>query len=227
MLVILDTETSGFSGGVVELGSVIITDSGERYTFNERCYPIKPIEPGAQKIHGISMDDVENCRPQQVVLHEWLSDISELSHIFKEEVVLCAHNLSFDMRMLQQSVDLKGYKSFCSVILARQALPDAEKHKLEYLYNHLGFTETMNAHSALDDCLMLEAVLMRLLAITSKSYYQVAQEQDLPPKIIPKVTFGKHKGKLFKDLPLDYLDWVHKNHSCKDAAYTAGVVLGK
>ena len=227
MLAIFDTETSGFKGGVVELGSVILTDSGKRYTFHERCKPILPVEPGAYKTHGISDEDVANCRPQHDVLYNWVSDIVELSHEVQEEVVICAHNLQFDVRMIQQSVDLSQFKKVCSLEFARVALPDAEKHKLGFLYEYLGFTQAYNAHSALDDCLMLEQVLGKLMWFTSKSYYDVAREQVMPPKIIPKVTFGKHKGLKFEDVPRDYLSWIYDNHDNKDAVYTAGVILGK
>ena len=28
------------------------------------------------------------------------------------------------------------------------------------------------------------------------------------PVLLPRITFGKHRGKGWKDVPLDYLDWL-------------------
>jgi len=219
-LVIFDTETSGFDGGIVELGSVIVTDAGDRYHFNERCKPHLPVTDGAFKVHGISNADVADCRPAQDVVEEWLNDVMSLG----EEVIFCAHNLQFDVRMLSHHISLKPYAKFCSLELAREKMPHVEKHKLGYLYD-LWFDEKMNAHSALDDCIMLERVLTKLLGTTS--YYDIPASQVREPKMLTVVPFGKHKGLQFAEVPHDYLRWVYDKHSNQDAAYTAGVLLGK
>lgn len=222
-VVIFDTETSGFETGVVELGAVIITDSGQKFHFNERCKPSVPITPGAQKCHGISDADVENCRPDHEVIDEWMQDILGLG----EEPAFVAHNLQFDRRIIENYVSLKPFKRYCSLQVARDILPYHEKHKLEFLYETLGFSEKMNAHSALDDCIMLERVLTKLLGEVSRKTL-AHHFASVPPKLLTKVTFSKEfKGQRYEDLPIKMLKWIVENHDDRNAVHTAGVHLGK
>lgn len=231
MICIFDTETTSYKGDVVEFGSVIITDSGEKYHFNERCKPNEPISEGAFKIHGISEADVENCRSSNEVVTEWFQDVKELALKVHEEFVLCAHNLSFDASIIKQHVDITGVKQFCSLLTARRVFPDLPSKALGDLYASFGFTEEVKAHSALDDCIMLERIIPKL----APNYYaeavfqmrEKAERDAMPPKLLKTVTFGKHKGKLWEDVPQDYLVWANTKCDNKDAAYTAGVILGK
>ncbi|MCD0160266.1 3'-5' exonuclease [Deinococcus sp. 6YEL10] len=57
-LVILDTETTGFDGEVIELGLV---DGSGRTLFDERFRPTCPIDPRAQAVHGIKDADLAGC----------------------------------------------------------------------------------------------------------------------------------------------------------------------
>lgn len=60
--VILDTETASLSGGVVELAYLVI--DAELNVLDEKLFrlnPGRPIEPGAQAIHGISYEEVADC----------------------------------------------------------------------------------------------------------------------------------------------------------------------
>jgi len=240
VLVIFDTETTSLYGDVVELGSIILTDSGKRFIFNERCKPVEPIHPKAQAVHGISDADLAGCRTSETVVMEWLQDIKDLALQEHEEFVLCAHNLAFDTRMVSRHIDLVGTKKFCSLNLTRRIFPDITSKSLEPLYAYLGFTEVVKAHSAIDDCLMVERVLPKL---TSNYYHEAmfqkerieAEEREeaiksaTPAKMLKVVEFGtKNKGKLFTDVSQRDLLWMYENMlNNKDVVYTAGVLLGK
>jgi DNA polymerase-3 subunit epsilon len=230
---IFDTETTSLNGDVVEFGSVVILDSGKKFHFNERCKPSEPISDGAYQTHGISDADVEHCRSSRTVVTEWYNDIHELALQEHEEIVLCAHNLAFDARIIKQHIDIQGIKQFCSLLAARKVYPDLPSKKLGDLYAKLGFTETVKAHSALDDCIMVERILPKFVP----NYYQEAVVQmqrkaeldAIPPKFLETVNFGKkNKGKAFKDVSKSDLIWIYENMTNnKDAVYTAGVLLGK
>lgn len=226
MLVIFDTETSGYKCGICEFGSVIITDSGKQFGFNERAKPEVPISEEAYKIHGISNEDVANCRPEKVVVLEWYQDILNLAEQENEPVVFCAHKLDFDMRMVKPFVNLQSHIRFCSLTLAKEMLPDNESHKLGTLYDQFGKGLNHKAHSAYDDCLMLAEVLPKLLG--PRTYYQEAQIQlkrERPPKLLETVTYGKYKGMKYVDLPLKQLNWLVENYDDKDVVFTAQQVL--
>lgn len=226
-LVIFDTETTSFTGDVVEFGSVIITDSGEKFHFNERCKPNEPIQEGAQKVHGISNEDVANCRPSHIVVQEWYNDVMDL----REDLVFCAHNLQFDEGIIKQHVSLEHHKRFCSLYTARRLFPEITSKSLGPLYAHFGhILGEMNAHSALDDCIMLE----RVLPFLTKDYRAEAAFQGQkridnakPPKLLDKVPdhFKNHGGKNFNDISEKDLTWFRDSCKNKDVAYTAGVIL--
>jgi uncharacterized protein (DUF3820 family) len=40
------------------------------------------------------------------------------------------------------------------------------------------------------------------------------------PILIPRMPFGKHKGRLFGDVPPDYLEWLLSTELDEDMAYT-------
>lgn len=225
MIVVFDTETAGFDGDICEFGSVIITDSGKRFSFNERAKPSVPISEGAYKTHGISDEDVAHCRPEKEVVLEWIQDVLDLAAKEQEEVVFCAHNLQFDQRMIKPFVDIQKHHKLCTLKLAKEMLPDNDNHKLGTLYAQFGQGNNHTAHSALDDCLMLAEILPKLLG--PRTYYQAAKLQQIVPKMLQTIEFGKHKGKAFNEVPKDYLEWIYSNHSNVHAVFTAGVLLGK
>jgi DNA polymerase-3 subunit epsilon len=240
MICIFDTETTGFKGDVMELGSVIITDTGEMYHFNERCKPIEPVSKGAFETHGISDEDVADCRSSSVVVNEWFNDIKELALRVKEDVVFCAHNLVFDMGILKQHISLEPEKRVCSLEAARRLFPELPSKSLGDLYTYFGLKEEVKAHSALDDCLMVHRILPYLMSdYYAEAHYQLpfalekarlkAIEDAKPPKMLERVLTGKkNKGKLFTDVTKSDLEWMYNNMlNNKDVIYTTGVLLGK
>jgi exodeoxyribonuclease X len=227
-LVILDFETSGLGGqaDVVEMGSIILTDKGDRYTLSERANPLVPIEAKATEIHGIRNEDVAHCRPARDVVQEWYRAVIDLN----EDFVMVSHNWQFDSRFLHKHLDIEGRKNFCSLKLSRQVLPDLPSHKLEFIYKYMGFTEAVKAHSAYDDCVMLERVLSKLLPISQRSYYELSTsvtsaKSTREPKLLKTINFGKHKGTLYSDVPKEYLTWLVRDHDNIDVRYTAKTYL--
>ena len=59
-----------------------------------RFLPQVPISPGAQAVHGISMDDLAACPP-------FAACADEIAAMFAEAKVLIGYNLMFDMDMIQ------------------------------------------------------------------------------------------------------------------------------
>ena len=46
------------------------------------------------------------------------------------------------------------------------------------------------------------------------------------PVLIPRMPYGKHKGMLFKDVPVDYLQWLSGTELDEDMAYTGEISFG-
>ena len=86
-LAVLDSETTGLHGQIVELG--IVNGNGETL-FSERIKPTCKVEPGAQAIHGITDADLEGL-PGMPAHWERLSEIFTTHHVL-------VYNRSFDPR---------------------------------------------------------------------------------------------------------------------------------
>jgi len=59
-----------------------------------RIKPSVPISPGAQRVHGISMDDLKDCEP-------FSTHAPKLRRLFEKADVIVGYNVSFDLDMLQ------------------------------------------------------------------------------------------------------------------------------
>jgi len=62
------------------------------------------------------------------------------------------------------------------------------------------------AHRALQDVLVTASLFRRMLAEEDCIEKMIAAEKE--PALLPRVTFGKHKGKAWRDVPDDYLEWM-------------------
>lgn len=108
-------------------------------------------------IHGIRPEDVEN-EPEFDVLY---------NEIFKEKLqgeLIVAHNASFDISVLRNTLDLYNipYPEFnylCTVKIAQKTWPNLTNHKLDTLSNYFDFK--FKHHDALDDCLACANVLLK------------------------------------------------------------------
>ena len=92
-LAVLDSETTGLHGEIIELA---IVDGAGQPLFNERIRPTCPVEPGAQAIHGISDADLEGL--PSIAAH-W----PRLSEIFLNHH-LVIYNRNFDLGRLKCSM---------------------------------------------------------------------------------------------------------------------------
>ena len=206
MYTILDTETASLRGGVVELALLHIdTELNVLGEFHTKVNPERPIEPGAFAVHGISDADVADA-PTLVQIPE----LSLVTHAV-------AHNLTFDSRMLKGY--LKAEASLCTLSLSRQYLKGTANHKLENLKRELGLPD-QKSHSALGDVYTTLDLLRHLLPLTGVPL-DTLFKRAAQPKLIHRMTFGKHKGLLISQVPADYRAWLLGQENLdKDLKYT-------
>jgi DNA polymerase III epsilon subunit-like protein len=105
------------------------------------------------------------------------------------------------------------------------------KYNLQYLRYYLGLEIDAKAHDALGDILVLEGLFNRLHAKFQENGKLMDPVQEMinissNPVLIPRMPYGKHKGMLFKDVPVDYLQWLSTTELDEDLAYTVKYHLG-
>lgn len=212
ILRVIDFETTGFppNAGVIEVGwtDVFIDQvvSMEPKWHAELCNPYMPIETGAKEVHHITEEDIQDCRHPNEVLAELLTCDYFVAHHSKFE----SH--FFRPEKIPYICTLKGAQTF---------ILDAPKHTNQFLRYHLGFDNdpkfdkamSMPPHRAGPDTYVTAWLLMDLLK--RASIEQLLEVTD-KPTILGTVSFGKHQGKSWSQVPSDYMAWLLSQPNVKE-----------
>jgi len=161
--IVFDTETTGFGveeHRVLELGAVeLVNRLPTGNTFHSYLNPERPIDPGAQRIHGITEERVKDAPKFAEVAPRWLE--------FVGEATLVAHNAEFDMAFMAMELQRIGLPPHANpvvdtLVLAREKLP-GQRHKLDALCSHYGIDNSARVfHGALLDAQLLAEVYVEL-----------------------------------------------------------------
>ena len=204
---ILDTETTGLNGSVCEIAWATL--DGDLNIIDQHVAlvnPERPIEPGAQAIHGISDADVAD-KPT----------LAEVAKLLPENGWLLAHNASFDLRMIASAYVPAA--SLCTLSLSRKYIKGTTNHKLETLQRELGLPNR-KSHSALGDILTVHDLLMHMMPLIGAPLETLFKRASTP-KLLHVMPFGMHKGLPFLQVPPDYIDWLSKKDNLdQDLKYT-------
>lgn len=168
--VVLDFETTGLSprrAEVVEAGAVHVDGARPGRVFDRLCRPLRPIPAGASAVHGITDDDVRECRPFRDHLEELLD--------FLGDRVLVAHHARFDTSFLRIAAACAGLPRpsnpvLCTVRLSRRLFPELARHDLESLCRHHGIPRAAR-HRAAEDARATAALLDVLLERAAEQGY--------------------------------------------------------
>ena len=201
MLRVIDTETCGLQGGVVEVASVDIVDGRIVNPMSDLVRPDRPISHQAMAIHNIT--------EQMVADKPW---IEEVVPRYQGSAYYVAHNASFDRRMLPE---ISG-DWICTVKLARRLWPGM-KYSNMGLYKSLKLQVNtppeLHHHRALFDCYITAALLLRIM---DDSGWSAEEMVDITgrPALVTTLTFGKYRGKSISDIARQdpgYLRWMLNN----------------
>ena len=201
-MIVLDFETTGLQPGYrpleiawVEFDSIYKVLGSVTSLVNPKI----PIEPGAQKVHGISSEMLAGMP----TLEEFLQG-EHADKFADEHVLVVAHNAAFDLPMFAPFC--KKATSLCTMRLAQALYPTAENHKLQTLASMFA-VEVEPTHRAMADVGACFELLRTIAKKEDKSIDEllVVASYTSPERLMP---FGKHKGKMIKDLPSDYVAWL-------------------
>ena len=166
--VVLDTETTGLDWGqghrVIEIGCIEILDRRiTNSTFQRYINPNRAIEVGAQQVHGISAEFLED-KPD-------FSEIADDLIKFIEGAELIIHNAAFDVGFLNAEFDILGrdqwkIDSGCSIFdtltFAREKHP-GQRNSLDALCKRYEVDNGSRVlHGALLDASLLAEVYLAM-----------------------------------------------------------------
>jgi len=209
-LLFFDIESTGLnvaSDRIVELSALKVMPNGDQEIKTRRINPTIPISPEAQRIHGISNEDVANCPTFKEVaksLATWMSGCDFSGY----------NATKFDIPMLAEEF-LRAGVSFDfrkrRVVDVQNIFHKLEQRTLGAAYKFYCSKELENAHSAEADTVatfeILEAQLDRYKDIlendvkfladfsTKSKFLDYACRIALDDNDVPIINFGKHKGR--------------------------------
>ena len=141
--VLFDTETTGGNeeDRIIQIGSMIVDAKEPIEVYDELCSCEIPIKLEAMEVHNITPDLLEN-KPKFIDSNFY----NRLNELNNSENFLIAHNLPFDLGMLEK----EGFKNKLTLIdtlrCARHLLVNSPYHRLQYL-RYLHITEYLNSVS--------------------------------------------------------------------------------
>ncbi|MGJ0359959.1 3'-5' exonuclease [Aliarcobacter cryaerophilus] len=241
--VLFDTETTGASeeDRIIQIGSMIIDIKVPIEVYDELCSCEIPIKLEAMEVHNITPDLLEN-KPK-FIDSKFYRRLNELN---SSENFLIAHNLPFDLGMLQKEGFKNNFTLIDTLRCARHLLEDSPYHRLQYLRYSLELYKneleeankhniTIKAHDAIGDVLVMKLLLSKLVTLAKEQYPQTHPMQTLTdltktPVFIKKFKFGKYKGRNIEDIcneDIEYINWFKANMQLdEDMKYTLDKIVG-
>lgn len=236
-LIFLDTETTGNTKDDV-LCQLAYHELGSNSDFCQLYNPGRPIPPEASAVTHITNRHVTD-KPKFTESQDY-QNIKNL--LEDEDVVVIAHNATFDLDMLQkENIIPKNF--ICTLRVARELDTDGKlpKYNLQYLRYALDLNVEAQAHDALGDVHVLRALFERLLAkmIELHGNEDVAIQKMIEisshPSILRTINFGKYAGRSLDEvLKIDrgYLEWLYdqkrnSEQNEEDWLYTLEKLLSK
>jgi exodeoxyribonuclease X len=223
---VIDFETTGLPEdqvkSICEIGWTDVTDDWKVHGPHAMLVnPGHPIPPVTRAVHHISDADVVGAISPDVACAKLMAGM-EPGDVF------AAHNAKFERAFFGGG----HHEWICTLQCAKHIFPDAPGHSNQVLRYWLNVDEdgldpvaAMPPHRAGPDTLVTAFILRRLIFASS-----VAKLVELTsaPVVLQTITFGKHRGMRWADLPRDYLQWIaFKSELGVDEKHTARTILGE
>ena len=240
--IFFDTETTGPNkeDRIIQVGAMIFDENDNVEIFDELCYSDVEMKIEAMITHGITPDDIKDKPSFQE--SKFYNRIKELNN---PQNYIIAHNMPFDMGMLQKENFKPQLKTIDTLRVARDVLEDEESHALQYLRYSLKLYKEeksaaqkydieIKAHDAIGDVLVMKLLFNRLYTLVKEKYpdvdpYEKMEEITITPKILELFPFGKYKGEKISDIiekDRAYATWMCENVDHLDLKITLSKLLG-
>lgn len=241
--ILFDTETTGMreEDRIIQVGAMIVAGKQKVEVYDELCSTTQSIQLEAMEVHGITPDMIEN-KPtfMETDFYKTLTSLNQ------EENYLIAHNVPFDLGMLEKEGFTSQMKIIDTLRCAKHLLPYENSHRLQYLRYSLElyklensesskYNITIKAHDAIGDVVVMKLLLSHLVGLTKKTYpdtnpMQKLEELTKTPIFVETFKFGKYKGRVISEVfeeDMRYINWMMDNMDLdSDMQYTLDKIMG-
>lgn len=241
IMIAFDVETTGKNpetDQIVEI-SMCLYEAGKEETYHRLLKPDVSITPGAQRVHGISMEDIQDA-PN-------FADVSdEILQFLAAAEVIVGYNVRFDIRFVEKEFARVGKEIHLDeklVVDPYRIWQNMEPRKLEDAHRKFVGGEMEGAHRATAD---VHAAVMVLRGLRREFNLEEASWEDLAQLTDPQreawvgdsqhflweneqviFNFGKYNGRELLEVAQKdsgYLNWIqrsdfprHVKNLCKGA----------
>lgn len=176
------------------------------------------IPPENRAVHHIRLSDLESVEP-----FSYADMMERLDNADEDIAAIAAHNMNFE----QQWLGDHGMRAICTYKAGLRVWPDAPSHAntaLAYWLEDQGKVTLDHdlmqpTHRAGPDAYVTAHILKALFAAGATGRDMIAWTKE--PKLLPRVTFGKHRGAAWSDVPGSYLAWIVGSDMDDDTKWNA------
>lgn len=180
-----DVETTGLSScsdRIVELGAVVFENGQITSQYSTLVNPGCQIPLAATKVNHIT-NDMLTSAPSELQVYPTF--VNYLGDALQGKTIICAHNATFDMGFLSETLERLGYNGNIRYVdtlsLSRRRLT-LENYKQNTIADHYGFTN-INSHRAGYDAEICGKILWELLKEQDKEQEVVSKSHETPIEI--------------------------------------------
>jgi DNA polymerase-3 subunit epsilon len=219
----LDCETTGLDtekDKIIEIAVVKFTFSEHLAEFESLVDPECPVPEESLRIHHISTEMLQGKPKIKEVMPEILKLVGSS--------MIVGHGIAFDVTMIAKAAranqimtTIEKNQQIDTLRLAR-SYGESPVNSLEQLASHFN-VPIIETHRAMADVLLNIAVFKHLVArfkTTDQIFKLLAS--PIRMKCMP---LGKHKGRPFSEIPLEYLQWAAKMDFDQDLLFSIRLEL--
>ncbi len=223
--VCLDTEFTGLdpdNDRIIEIAAARFTFDGITEEYETLVDPEHPISEESEKIHNISIEMIKG-KPK---IKEVLSNFFD----FIGNDLIVGHAVNFDLNMLSKEADRCAVafpqkdREYIDTLRLARSYGDSPNNSLSSLAEHFNVTLD-KAHRAMSD-VKVNIEIFKFLVQRFKTLDQIKNilAHPIQMKYMP---LGKHKGRLFSEIPLQYLQWATNMAFDQDLLFSIRLELKK
>lgn len=218
IFVCLDCESTGLDpkqDRIIEIAVARFNFEKVLQTFETLIDPECPIPAASQEIHNISTDMVQGKPKIRQILPEVLKMI--------EGHILVGHGIGYDIALI--AAEAKRHQVPCRIqeqpyidtLRLARLYGESPVNSLQRLREHFNI-EPEGAHRAMSDVI----VNIEVFKYLTKSYQTTEQvlkilQKPIKLKVMP---LGKHKGRRFDEIPVEYLLHAERKDFDQDLLYS-------
>lgn len=189
---VVDLEMSGPEPGyheIIQIGAILLNDNWSQLgTYLSNVYPEneEAFTSSAEKVHGLSLDDLADAPMVYEVLEEfeaWMRKLLKRQSGDLKDVILCGQSVIHDINFLKfayrdenlewpfnnKLIDLHTIAFFTFRMMEANNITVPKSLSLKAISAYFGFEREGDTHNALEDCELTMKCLQRFFKIAANT----------------------------------------------------------